>query len=156
MPWDPPVPPRALPAPLDWWLPAYFVLTGTSWEALMDFSEILLALEKQDFSVSHSTTCMPPLPAGSCRFFADVWFSTWWWLDTSRCDDNVPVLLLLIMTNCQTLSLFLVFPGQLISIAKAWKICHNTGQIKETSGECSYFWTFVDDRLFLKTFNFSL
>lgn len=41
---------------------------------------------------------------------SDVWFSTWWWFSTSRCDDNVPVLLLLVMTIA---NLFLCFPCSL-------------------------------------------
>lgn len=82
---------------------------------------------------------------------SNVWFSTWWWLDISRCDNSIPVLLLLIMTNCQPLSLFLVFPGQPISFAKAWKICHNTGQIKETSTQRSNFWSFVRSSAFSLT-----
>lgn len=53
--------------------------------------------------------------------------STWWWFDTSRCEDNIPVLL----TNCQPLSLLLMFPQQLNFTAKAQKICHNTGQTEK-------------------------
>lgn len=36
---------------------------------------------------------------------SDVWFSIWWWFGISRCDDNLPALLILVMTNC----LFLCF-----------------------------------------------
>lgn len=80
---------------------------------------------------------------------SNVWFSTWWWLDISRCDNSIPVLLLLIMTNCQPLSLFLVFPGQPISFAKAWKICHNTGQIKKLQHSVQISDLLLDHQLFL-------
>lgn len=104
-----------------------------------------------------------PTPPPVCPLFqlvllhSDVWFSTWWWFDTSRCDDNIPVLLLLVMTNCQPLALFLMFPGQLNSTAKAWKICHNTGRIEETCQKSFLISGLLEDgQFFLKTFNFLL
>lgn len=94
--------------------------TWTSCKALMDFSEIC--------PFETSSTCVSSTPADSCTFsISGVWFSTWWWFDTSRCEDNIPVLL----TNCQPLSLLLMLPQQLNSTAKAQKICHNTGQTEE-------------------------
>lgn len=69
---------------------------------------------------------LPLILVGSPSEMSDS-ASTWWWFDTSRCEDNIPVLL----TNCQPLSLLPVFPQQLNFIAKAQKICHNTGQTEE-------------------------
>lgn len=138
--------PHALPAPPGWhcrddrlhrlsWLgPA-----GQPLWAFLRFARL------ETSSISQFPT--PHLHVLSSSWFlqvlhSDVWFSTWWWFDTSRCDDNIPVLLLLVMTNCQPLSLFLMVPGQLNSTAKAWKVCHNTGQIKETFRKAFLFLAF--------------
>lgn len=139
LPQDPPVPPTARCIAGPSWLAlqrgpsASSVLIWTSWEALMGFSEVCLVWDELHFSVSYSATCASFLPVGSCRFLtSDVWFSTWWWYDTSRCEDNTPVLLLLVMTNCQPLPLFLMFPQQLNSTAKAQKIGHNAGKLRKS------------------------
>lgn len=72
---------------------------------LWGFSEVSLALDKQDFSVS--TPCVSPLPVGSCRFFVHM-------SDSAPGGDSIPPdVMITFWFSCfwswQIASLFLCF-----------------------------------------------